>query len=362
MRAANDPSFEIDWNLSVSHSAHFKSLLKEKRSLQTYLQDELPLHSIKTYLLCQRSCSKIYANYFFVRKEIILVLLLNALFSTAIYGVSSEVLKLIIGAEYVLTRSLVMHGVTQVLFPVAGHLADTYVGRHNVIRFSLWTAWIGYATLGFSFSLEKHLGDITSLNQYIMLPACYMVLSISYVCFTATILPFGMDQMQGASHEHYRSFFHWWYWTLNVGVVVVNVPEYCKSWLGLSVIFQVGIGVGCITIALILDALFSHWFVIEPSWCLTSPLHQIAKVMRYVSTAPRQQRIPSLVRHELPLGLGSRMDLAKRRYGGRWESEEVEDVRTFCRMLGMLLALGLPVFSYSGVMTYLFGYIQTYCP
>ena len=61
------------------------------------------------------------------------------------------------------------------------------------------------------------------------------------------------------------------------------------------------------------------------------------------------QRIPSVVRHELNEGRVSRLDLAKRRYGGKYETEEVENVRTFFRMIAVLFALGFPVFSYAGV-------------
>ena len=41
----------------------------------------------------------------------------------------------------------------------------------------------------------------------------------------------------------------------------------------------------------------------------------------------------------------SRIDLAKERYGGPFTTEQVEDVKTFLRILGLLLTLG-PLFFY----------------
>ena len=151
---------------------------------------------------CVRSCRKTYHRYFFVSKALYLVLLLNTLFSAALYGVTSEVLKIIIGPEFVLARNLVIHGVTRLLFPVAGHVADTYAGRHNVIRFSLWTAWVGFATMGISFSTDSFDDHINATNRFVILPISFALLSISYVCFMSNIISFGMDQLQGASHVY----------------------------------------------------------------------------------------------------------------------------------------------------------------
>ena len=291
---------------------------------------------------------RFYHRYFFHSKSLVLVLLINALFSTALYGVSSEVLKLVIGPEFVLARNLVIHGVTQVVFPLAGHLADCYVGKHNLIRFSLWVGWVGFAIMGIFFSIETFNDRMTVVNQFFLMPLIFILLSISYVCFTATIIPFGMDQLQGASHIHYRSFFCWWYWTLNVGVIIVNVPQYCQTRTELGVTIQAEIGLVCLSAALVLDALFRHWFTIEPK-SSRNPIKQICKVLKEMREGGRPHWIPSSVRHELDLRKLSRLDLVKKRYGGKCETEEVEDVRTFFRMLLVLCAVGLPIFSYAGV-------------
>ena len=296
-------------------------------------------------------CCKCYHGYFFPSKALVLVLLINALFSTALYGVTSEVLKLIIGPEFVLARNLVIHGVTQIFFPVAGHLADSYVGKHSAIRFSLWVGWIGFAIMGVFFSLETFDNRLSTLNQYFVMPLIFVLLSVSYISFTATVISFGMDQLQGASHIHYRSFFYWWYWTLNVGVIIVNVPQYCQTAMEMGLTVQAEIGTVCLSIALILDVLFKHWFVIEPKSSKSNPIKQIFRILLEMRGKGRRSShwIPSSVRHELDLRRINRLDLTKKRYGGKYETEEVEDVRTFFRVLLVLCSVGLPIFSYAGV-------------
>ena len=304
-------------------------------------------------------CCKWYHRYFFASKSLVLVLLINAFFSTALYGVSSEVLKLVIGPEFVLVRNLVIHGVTQIFFPVAGYLADCYVGKHNVIRFSLWVGWVGFAVMGIFFSIETFDDRLRILNQFFLMPLIFVLLSISYISFTATIIPFGMDQLQGASHVHYCSFFCWWYWTMNVGVILVNVPQYCQTRKEMGITIQAEIGVVCLSFALILDALFKHWFTIEPK-SSQNPLKQIFRILLEMRERKKSHWIPSSVRHELDLRRLSRLDLVKRRYGGNCETEEVEDVRTFFRMLLVLCAVGLPIFSYAGVIFIICSLFQAY--
>ena len=294
--------------------------------------------------------SRMYHQYFFKSKSLVVVLLINILYSTAIYGVTSEVLKVSLGAEYVLTRLLILHSLTQLLFPLAGHLADTYIGRHNIIRFSLWIAWISFAVLGITFSFESYHDEITTVNRVIVLPITFVCLSVSYVCFVSNIIPFGLDQLQGASHMHYSSLFYWWYWTSNVGVVVVNIPQFCKNMINVSVLIQAEIGLVCVSIAIVVDVLLKHWYVIEPTSKQENPLHKIVLILCHaLFKSKKTQRIPSIVRHELNLAKCSRLDLAKKRYGGRFETEHVENVKTFFQMLLVLIGVGFPVFSYSGV-------------
>ena len=312
-------------------------------------------------LLCRYSVGRglrcdtvLYRERFISRKSVIVVLLINALFSAAVYGVTSEILKIILGTEIILPRILILHGVTSILFPIAGHIADTYVGRHNVIRFSLWMAWFGFAILSITFSLDDYNNHIGLANRYITLPLTFLLLSIAYISFVPNIIPFGLDQLQGASHVHFSSFISWWYWTLNIGIAIFHVPNFCKGKIELSVLVQAGIGLVCISLAIVLDALLKEWFTIEPSCRKSNPLKQIVTVLRQAakSKKPDTLLVPSIVRHEVDMCNFSRMDSIKKRYGGEFDTEQVEDVRTFFRVLLVLFSIGFPLFSYNTVSLY----------
>lgn len=297
---------------------------------------------------CGCRLQMIYQQYFFISKSLITVLLINALFSIAIYGVTGMALKIVFGSEYLLTGMLLIHGITHVMFPVAGHLADVYIGRYNMIQSSLWLAWVGFACLGLAFSFEDYNNQISSVNRFLILPVIILILSVSYICFMLNLILFGLDQLQGASHVHYSSFFYWWYWTLNVGIAL-NIPEYCKHSLEMDVVIRAEIGLICITAAIILIALLGHWFVVEPTCNTRNPLLQIVRISKKALKRVKPQRIPSIAFHEVNLNKFSRMDRLKKRYGGTYETEEVEDVKTFFRMLIVLVAIGFSTLIYFGV-------------
>ena len=153
----------------------------------------------------------------------------------------------------------------------------------------------GSAILVMAFSVSGYNNDI---SKHVLLPTISVFLSISHICFMSNVIPFGLDQLQGASYIHYASFFYWWYWTLSIGVIA-NVPH-CSDEHKLGELIQTGSGLLCITIALIFDALFKHWYIREP--CSTgqeNPLRQIAMILRYVINPPAGRYIPSMVCHEL---------------------------------------------------------------
>lgn len=349
MAAKHTPSQQLERNGNDRPAIMLKAKVHECCDMwqeKCILQQLLCRYSVGRGISCT---GKGYHKHF-KSKSVVAVLLLNALFSTAIYGVTPEILKIIFGAEYVLSQLLILHGLTQILFPIAGHIADTYIGRHNVIRFSLWLAFLGFAILGVTLSVDGYNNEIGTANRYLILPLTFLLLSISYVCFMSNVIPFGLDQLQGASHIHYSSFFNWWYWTLNFGVLIVHVPDYCSDRIEIGILVQAEIGSVCISLAIVVDALLKHWFTIEPASSKRNPLVQIVSILRRAAkTKKNTLLVPSTVRHEVNLSNFSRMDSIKKRYGGEFETEQVEDVRTFFRMLLILFTIGFSVFSCSTV-------------
>lgn len=323
-----------------------------KDKLYTHYCDIKERYTARHILCTQRGCrcSFAYNKYFFWSKAIVLILLMNVLFSTAMHGVAVKLLQFYLGPDYSLMPVVLAYGTAQILFPTIGHVSDVYVRRHSVVRFSIWSAWFALVVLGVSLSLESYSSVFSAVNRYATLPAVFVLLSVAYVCFMTNVIPFALDQLQEASHVHYNSFFYWWYWTLNIGVVLVNTPEYCSNELGLRLLIHVEGALMCVTIACILDVLLKHWFVIEPhSSKLGNPIVQICRVLCYAANPPPNQHIPSVVHHELDLSSCNRLQLAKKRFGGKFETEQVEDTKTFFHVLLVVVSVGFLLVSYFGV-------------
>ena len=81
-----------------------------------------------------------------------------------------------------------------------------------------------------------------------------------------------------------------------------------------------------------------HWFNVEPR--RDNPYKMVIVVLNFARKHKYPVSYSTYINYEEP----SRLDYAKERYGGPFATEQVEDVKTFLRILLILLALG-PVFA-----------------
>ena len=94
-------------------------------------------------------------------------------------------------------------------------------------------------------------------------------------------------------------------------------------------------GCTCISIALVVFFLTKHWFVVENTYI--NPYKKSLQIISYALRAKRPRaRAAFGIGHDPP----PRIDLAKRRHGGRFTNEEVEDVKTVGRLLLLFLCFG----------------------
>ena len=234
----------------------------------------------------------------------------------------------------------VLDGVTRAaLCLIAGWLTDVYFGRYKVIRASILLIWLG-SVLG-TLLLVIHLLHPPSTDAL-----KYVSAVVAYVCVTAgssglivNAVPFGTDQMPGASSDEISAFIHWFAWAVYTGVVSIAIIIHLVSCSGLngdetnlvSMLFVVAIS----SVALCLDFLFRKWLIVEP--VCQNPLKTVLSVLKYSATHNRPARRSALTywEDEIP----SRMNLGKSKYGGPFTTEQVEDVKTFFRLLTISIAV-----------------------
>ena len=125
---------------------------------------------------------------------------------------------------------------------------------------------------------------------------------------------------------------HWRYFAYTLIALVANIlSEFVPSsvWnVGNKLVFFVS------QVACLLSLLCCHrWLNLQPQ--VTNPLHLIARVLYYAAknSQPRRRSAFTYWQEKAP----SRLDIGKKKFGGPFTEEQVEDVKTVFRLVPLLL-------------------------
>ena len=230
-------------------------------------------------------------------------------------------------------------GIEQMLYPVGGLLADLCCGRYKVIGFSMLAIWCGNFLSCVGSIL---LGKLSRDSLFVMVLVIICVFTVSFTGFKSNSVQFSLDQLLEASSEQISIFLHWFVWTEHVGelvrLLIIIMP--CFTFKQIK---EIAVG-SCSVIfisstACMLLSYFSRKSVYRERTS-SNPYRSVWKVLHFAVT------------HDKPLGHRSaftysddekprRIDFAKRIYGGQYETEVVENVKTFLRIVLMLFAATL---------------------
>lgn len=230
------------------------------------------------------------------------------------------------------------------MYPVMGFLADTIFSRYRVLLAGLLISWVGSALLAFIFAFVDPWLD-SDPNKYAFgadtswpksniwaLALCYGIMWIGLTGIRVNLIPFGVDQIPDASSGELSSYFHWYYWFINTGYLVVSAGiPFLYARAALSYTFLItNFAFSCNILVLLF---FKHKLQVLPK--IGNPLKQIFNVLRYAANAKRPR-----YRSAFQVGLPppSRLDLAMEIHGGTFSIEQVEDVKTFFRILFVLIS------------------------
>ena len=262
---------------------------------------------------------------------------------------------------------------TYLAFPVAGWLADAKYGRLKVINMSVWFMWWGLLIMVVSLLLVVPSSLLPIHNQHqcngslaadIVLPLCTIFLLISFILigigaggFLPNILPFIIDQLPEASSSLLSSYVRWYSWTLFVGyliglvhtsyIKVNNPPPPVLPAIGLFAVHSI----------VVIGNIFCQSLFIQ-SQGYDDPYKTVLRVVHFACKHKTPIKRSSLTYCER--GLPSRFDLAKTKYGGPYTNEAVENVKTFFRILLVLLSLGGFFFVSSGPYIQLPAFLKHY--
>ena len=295
-----------DSSSSESMSTSLDNILESESRTTT----SKPLHR-----RCKPTC--IYKLRKVKNRGALLVLVWNFLIMTLFY--------------YIMVHSNhdIQHYITVgITLPIAGWLADVYLGRYKVIQWSIWIMWIG-SMLNTINSVVAELvsGYETLTKRWIIERALQAIAAIGYGGYQANIIQFGIDQLHDASTEEIQAFISWYVWTYFSGGIVIEIATSCLQ-KDYHIIWQIAITA---SLAIVLSLSFTLHNILVKEPITQNPFKLVYKVVKFAikNKHPRCRSAFTYCEDELP----SRLDLGKHKYGGPFTTEQVEDVKTFLRLL-----------------------------
>lgn len=237
--------------------------------------------------------------------------------------------------DYVQLLTSVTEALSMILlYPLAGWLADVYCGRYKVIRTSIMLMWIAIVATGGTMVAVHIFSQSRALHTaayYGIFPLFLVVMYVGMAGLKPNLVVFGIDQLQESSSEEINAFIAWYGWVEVFGLGMITY--FCYWNKNVAILSQALIQAGLTTVAVCLDFLCRGWLITDPE--TPNPLQTIARVIKYAAQnkAPRFRSAFTYCTHEVP----SRVDFAKTEYGGPFSAEQVEDVKTFFRILCVLV-------------------------
>jgi peptide/histidine transporter 3/4 len=295
-------------------------------------------------------------------KSVFLILTWNFLvsFAAALFT-SPDFYGLITGysssANLIKATTFGLSGFLLLFFPLATCLADRRWGRYKTIVYSLYcltcTATV-MCVLGGALGtiLVKNVGSQTLyVGLGVPILVAFILTLFSLVAFTANAFQFGADQLIYCPSDHCNVYVYWYVWTSCAGTafqqfmlsLASNVTTKTASELKILFILIPICAIIILGVTLVIQRFKHHWF----NWFInvvidSSPYKLTYKVSSFAikHKRPLQRSAFTYCDDELP----TRFDLGKKKFGGPFTTEQVEDVKTFLKMLRVLLVLG-PIFA-----------------
>ena len=238
------------------------------------------------------------------------------------------------------------------LYPLSGFMADIWCGRYKAVIISMC---ILMCSLG-GFAIGCTIGMITEAHHIdnhsklykvgmdfliVVVVIAFLLFIIGLSGFQANFIQLGLDQLHEAPSEYLGLFVHWAMWAGSVSTPVSHIlfsayactrsDQLLYGLYSLPIVCFV-----CFLLLLVFSCWKYRWFYTEPGQ--DNPYKMVISVLRFAKkySYPLQRSAFTYHDGERP----TRIDFAKERYGGPFLTKQVEDVKTFLRILAVLMALG----------------------
>ena len=219
--------------------------------------------------------------------------------------------------------------------PLAGWLADRKFGNYNIFKAGSVLLFLAVIVRSTLCSLTSVMEDANFTWKGIILVIQIISCSIGFIGIAAclvTALQLGLDQMPDASAENITSFIAWLIFSFFAGDWMSTTPV-----TGIrSCVNQKYILFSCLMQPVCMAIVCCSMFVFAPRYLIVEPKSPNSLKITY-------QVLKFATKHKAPLNrsaftyweedIPSRLDLGKSKYGGPFTIEQVEDVKTFFKIV-----------------------------
>ncbi len=241
----------------------------------------------------------------------------------------------------------VVQGLNYLLYPFCGLVVESYLKKFNFIKWACLLVIIS-STAQLIIGILEFKDVYNNIFTNALGTFGIFTGTFGLSMFEANAIRFGMNQMLDASSEQLSSFIHCYFWCSNAGILIIfYVPlvvlistnkchDLFRNWkfcLGSTLLSS-----SCIQI------IGSFFGLVWGTKCNFSerqnsenPIKLVYKVLAYSyqHKYPERRSAFTYWENDIP----SRIDLGKDKYGGPFTYEQVEDVKTFFRLLLLMISL-----------------------
>ena len=242
-----------------------------------------------------------------------------------------------------------VYGFPSLFYPIGGILGDVYFGRKLMSRICLFIIWFFSILLTINFTICSYVSkDDIVFN--VVLPIVFLVIvGIFEGIFEINLLTYGAGQLCNSPSEEVSSFIYMWYWTKNVASVLGIFTGTGFKTISTAVAGRSGFlplaAATALTVALLLHRACQDNFETESR--NRNPIRHICGVFCNAAySRPRHQFISAFRYGEDP---PSGLEYARQYHGGKYTDEQVQDVRSFGRVLLVIVTLSGFVSTYGAV-------------
>ena len=255
---------------------------------------------------------------------------------------------------------IVLLGLLYLSYPLLGYIADVCLTRYRTLKCSFIFLIVGCTItlililIAISLSLTELIQEnpvFNTITKYITGFIVIALVTTGVGLFEANAIQFGLDQLLEAPTPKLIAFIHGYYWThkvvqlvtayLKFGLIVLNTKLQSISQFESHVFRAISsfliaaiLGLAAVGNLMLLHKSKRHLYILRAG---LNPFKNIYKVLKYSwnHKVPQHRSAFTYWEEDIP----RRIDLGKNKYGGPFTNEEVEDTKTFLRILSLLLCL-----------------------